>query len=353
MKSMIKADLNVILLDNRIVWFVPKGISGLYYFNLDTEETECFCLIPEDNKDFLFSKIIRYEDKIVLVPQMAEALYKIDIKDKRIEKIQLDISADMQAKFCAAECIEDSLYLLGANYPAIKKINLNSGAISTIECEELFPQERDEVVYVRDVAVIEDKLIIAHAYMNSIVLWDIRTDEIIEKKVINEARGGFNGIEVYENKIYLLSREENKIFVLDDSLNIVKTYTIEAEINRSHMFSKSVFYNGAIWAFPWEEKKVWKISCDSNSLKVFSEKTGSVFAVSANENNLCYFDSINRRLIIIQGKSEKKVLIKIEEPLKIREEKTEKIRERVHKNRVLIEQESDLFYFVQMLKNDK
>ena len=174
-----------IRIDNNI-WFTSLDYNGLYRYNLDEKKTERigdFTYEPFEQVG-LFIKICRYKNNLIFVPQYSKRIYIyiIDIgifKDIQIPKLTENLSGPY---FFEAVVFEKYIYMMGAMYPGILKVNLETYEVEVIDwwLKKLQSEVRintNELLLGREGALQYNNFWIPCYQCNRVLEFNLETDE--------------------------------------------------------------------------------------------------------------------------------------------------------------------------------
>lgn len=110
------------------IWFTSGDYNGLYKYNLEEKRTELVAVFPhEPYYQFgLFLKMCQYKKNLIFVPQYSKRIYIFNIDNGFLTNIKIPklTEALQPPYFCEAVVYDNCLYMMGAKYPGIVKINL-------------------------------------------------------------------------------------------------------------------------------------------------------------------------------------------------------------------------------------
>ena len=172
------------------LYFVPgnKGLAHeLYRLDLDRQELRKILTFPGSLADgeFCYCGIRKIRNKIILVPHNTEDIYIYDMDKKQASKIVLSESADRQFLFDKTVEYEDKLFFLPKNYPAIVRLDLETGEVYEYkECVREFLPEGKETRMFTWAYYVKDSLVYMASCNNSrMLIFDLKNGSYTVRKI--------------------------------------------------------------------------------------------------------------------------------------------------------------------------
>lgn len=108
------------------LWFFALGYNALCYLNQEDFSITFVTGIPNEEtvNGALYRNIEVYDNKLVLIPFNAREIAIYELLNGNITKIPLKEDADILQKFSASIIINDCIYMISCNYPAIVELNM-------------------------------------------------------------------------------------------------------------------------------------------------------------------------------------------------------------------------------------
>lgn len=201
--------------DDNAVWFIHGRMNMLFKLDLNTLQYELIGSVPEEKlfQAFLYTGIVKYKQRIILVPGFAKNLAIYDVAEKKFKKIKIttkekDISSYL---FEEAEVWKNWLICYPYNASFLLKINLDSLEMKKINL--LGERESEENVTFYSRARVKNNVYMVCDKTNSIIKVNLDADQLSVIKSPNDER--YTKIAALGTKIVLFSSETQEIILLD------------------------------------------------------------------------------------------------------------------------------------------
>lgn len=201
--------------DDNAVWFIHGRMNMLFKLDLNTLQYELIGSVPEEKlfQAFLYTGIVKYKQRIILVPGFAKNLAIYDVAEKKFKKIKIttkekDISSYL---FEEAEVWKNWLICYPYNASFLLKINLDSLEMKKINL--LGEKESEENVTFYSRARVKNNVYMVCDKTNSIIKVNLDADRLSVIKSPNDER--YTKIAALGTKIVLFSSETQEIILLD------------------------------------------------------------------------------------------------------------------------------------------
>lgn len=119
------------------IWFASDDYNGLYKYNIKEKKTERIGEFSHEpfSQYGLFLKMCRYKNNLIFVPQWSKRIYIYNIDTGIFKDIQfLKPAEDLQGPyFFEAVVHEEYIYMMGASYQGILKVNLETYEVEVLD----------------------------------------------------------------------------------------------------------------------------------------------------------------------------------------------------------------------------
>lgn len=275
------------------IWFASGDYNGLYKYNLEEKTTERIAVFQHEpfHQGGLFIKMCRYKNNLIFVPQFAKRIYIFNIDNEILKDLTIPrVEEDLQGPFfCDAIVYKEYIYMMGAKYPGILKVDLetyeteildqwleeyrikteinmndiflgirgvedyNNFWIPCYQCNKVLKIDmqtgdycfyevgRKENKYARIIKI--DKLFVLVTHNSEdfcrIVFWDASTDRCEELQIDMLAYVDRDIVECGDN-IWVLSFVSNEIYQVGVNDRIIKFYSVPDTSEMQIIFAKVV-----------------------------------------------------------------------------------------------------------------
>lgn len=250
----------------------------------------------------LYSKIVRYESKIIAVPQKGTQILIYDIETEEIRYVDIhSIISKYEYNSCGSfwDAIVDgeNVYFIGYTIPLILKFDMrNEMIISTIDLYEN-NHRTESVVYFKEAIILDNKLFIPACEDNSVFIVDLNL-ESFKIKIISNVIGGFCSL-TYENQnIWLFPRRRGPVIkwnLPSDDIEQYKDYPREFEfVGERASLGVSIDNDLSIMGFPLNSNNVIIIDKKTGQMEVEKEFSKYINSLTDNEKTVAKFCMINK-----------------------------------------------------------
>lgn len=129
---------------DKYIWFAALNCNGLYRVDLRTMCTEYMGAFPEEpmRGKYLYRSIVRYEDRLIFAPFMAESIGEYDLKNNKFIKHEKLEYADVKFKFESAVLVGETVFFIPQNYDYIVSYDIKYAATTNVlSINEVFADE--------------------------------------------------------------------------------------------------------------------------------------------------------------------------------------------------------------------
>lgn len=238
-----------LLYDNGIIWITDIFDNKLYLYDMTAKTTSLFYVFEEEKqgRERLFSRIEKRDNFLFCIPFSADALYIIDIitkvvKRKEIVPFESSKYEDYisESKFASSAWYQDSLFLIGAAYPAIVQYDTITDTITYHaewfdEIRKKFKTGKDFIF--RKSCVVGNCIFVPCCRSNCVMEFDMKTKEYKIHELDTDVNG-FTAICSNKDKFWLIPRKGTKVVCWD-----VADQTVEEYIFLEYEKESINFYN--------------------------------------------------------------------------------------------------------------
>lgn len=287
---------------NDSIWFASGNYNALYKYNLKEKKLEWINIFRHESlyQGGLFLKMCQYKSNLIFIPQYSKRIYIYNVDRNHLIDIEIPkLSERLQPPyFCEAVIYEEYLFMMGAMYPGILKVNLENYAIDIIDQWILELGKKVKLDsgdnFLGMEGVMEKNRFFIPCYQSNMVL-ELHLDTCkfhfheVGNKDCKYAR-----IIKTENNFVLTTHDRNNLCCVvawDILKNDIKQVQCDMQ---AYVDRLSVEYFGSIWIFSLVSNEIINLSVSSGEVRYYSipnvEKTEIMFAKVIN-NELFFGDS--------------------------------------------------------------
>lgn len=210
------------------LWFVHNFLPALFNYDIENQKLEFVKLLPFESGNTVrsYCEIIKYKEKLILIPMSSSEICVYNIKTKEISTQEIK-----QAKYCnfmRGITYSNKLFMIPTAYDAIVE----------------FDMEQEKVKY--------------------------HSKCITKLKKVTGYDGGYNfmyGVVEIENKLYLSSVQSN--YILEFDMHNGK-YMIYEVGDKGNTYWDMVFDGKYFWLNPFKGKNIVRWNKETNESKIYN-----------------------------------------------------------------------------------
>lgn len=274
--------------NNDRIWLIPWNSNVICSIDLTTYRVtdEVWLSEFEDFSTGLYYSILSAENKLILIPGRAKEIVVYDVISKDINFIDYEVPKknrnekyDKNANFYRGITKGKYAYILGASYPAIIKLDVETLNITYIsgwidELNGCIPQN-DTNYFFPDGAIVEEECAyIPVGCCAAIVKLNLNTDETSVIKISSSIEG-FYGIVKYKNDFWLLGRHGDNCKLI--CWNPIDGCKNDVYIEKKYMdFSSPIYWSpilveDELFICPISAGNIYKVNMDTLQVDICTD----------------------------------------------------------------------------------
>ena len=223
------------------IYFFSSEYNLLYKIHMPEFTASIISHIPCEKKVAFkwFRKMRYWRGKLILIPSCAEKIWLYDLCSREWRSISI-AHPQIPLKFWGTIIYQDTIFLFGAAYPAILKINLNDYSISYLELPGLPARKEDESGLFCTEAIRLGNMVYSPVSISNHVMWmNLDTSEFGWKQV-GTAGNEYCGIDYDKSDFWIPSWQHGKIVKWDGDLQWEEFELPEEIVDRRYQFTGAV-----------------------------------------------------------------------------------------------------------------
>ncbi len=238
------------------LFFISKEINIICSLNMNNGEISIVDSIPEEDilNSRLGSKIINWRDYLVFAPMSAKKIWRYNLETKEWKGYERRHLGDGKTgdEMFQAVLYHDAVFIIGSNYPAIIRLDLQSEELTYFEepykiLEEKRKEYRD--CYFRsDCVQIDNYIYLASALDNLVLRFDMQKLDFEWIRVGNEGNR-YSGIS-WDGKDFWLAPRYNTPIVKWNGKDNCKEYVLPALFSEKKLYFLGVICTDEEIVFP-------------------------------------------------------------------------------------------------------
>lgn len=266
-----------ILKDGDNIWFPAGNFNGLFRYKLIDNKAELMCWLPGDYRDRrMYGNISRYKDMLILTPLYSDYIIIYHIETATIEKFLLkepDIKSNRykgRDKFFATIIYKHYVFFIGAAYPAMLRMDLESRAIDYyyepfIDLER-YSYNKEGMNFRKDTVIIENSVYLA--CRNSNIIMRINLDDCTSYIWrAGDMYNRYNGICYDGNNFWLPCINEGAVIKWNIKDGVTgKLFIGNKDKGEPGYFAGIFYHKDYVWVFMQSSDLIYKINIYTNNL---------------------------------------------------------------------------------------
>ena len=267
------AEAGVFVDDN--IYFFSSEYNLLYKIHMPDFAVSVVSRIPCEKALAVkwFRKMRYWKEKLILIPSFAEKIWIYDLKSGKWTDIVID-HPQITLKFWGTVVYGDCIFLFGAAYPAILKIDLNDYSVSYMEISCPPEQKKEEEgLFFTDAIRMDNLAYSPVSVSNHVMRLNLDTLEY-EWQQIGSAGNVYCGIDHNEDGFWIPSWQHGKIVRWDGDSDFEEFELPDEIASRPYQFTGAVFDGNRILFLSIQ---------DGNSLELQKDTSGGYKTVLTEE----------------------------------------------------------------------
>ena len=243
-KKTLNIKIQCFLMDENYIWLTPEEAGILCKYDLEAKKIVFMQMIPGVmTRNYAYSAIVKYENKLVLIPCLADKIIIFNIDLESFTEVELPNPKEVSlshVKFIQGFRNEQYIYLIPENYPYFLRIDMKNFEVLQSKnvlqmCKELFhisqskvaisasAWDGDNAIYVAMTVIDAEKKYTCLGKM------ELETFEFHMYKP--DCMEEIKGMIWHKEQIFLYSAKE-QIIVLDQNMQILKSMFVNVVQDR-------------------------------------------------------------------------------------------------------------------------
>ena len=213
-------DAETAYMESGIVYLFGSSFNMLYSYDINTKRIEILGKIPkyEFISAKLIGRILKWKDKIILLPFMANEVWIWDMGNGQWQEIEIEDASSYKMLFYQGFIHHDEIHMIGCYYPAIVRINMNTMDLSydrRIYDEIDNSGNKNDGIYFRTEYIKNDNTVIMGCCnTNRILKYNLDSYEY-ELAEVGDKKNDYEGVTLINDHMVLFGRHEQSIFNLE------------------------------------------------------------------------------------------------------------------------------------------
>lgn len=279
----LKIRTRCLLADGEYIWFVPEETGVLCRYHVIREMVDYMCVVPKEVEHrSSYATMVKYGEKIVLIPYIAQEVAIFDTSSENFTQIKLPDAGECylhNAKFDDGIVVGRYLYMIPGKFPYIVKMDLHT--YETWQSEDMYrlckcffnktvtelgvsvsTWDRGKFVYV-GISVLSGRE--EHIGLCKIDLETLK----IEITTVPYVEAWMKGLVWDKDRLYIYSAE-GKITILDSNMNYLESLFDQKLCDYDHPSNLNIAFSYIM------DKKIYFIRCLGLEMVIIDVKNNNM-----------------------------------------------------------------------------
>ena len=274
-----------IVIDNKI-YFCEKDLNYFFCYDIFSKKLEELYSFEENEQicERMFSGILSYDRKLLIIPYNSDHVYIYDLVSKRmsilsdLEDIIVDykIKYGNKAKFSSAHIVNDMLIIVGAAYPIIIKYDLikkEKNVFNEWHEKILDNLYFEDSVYFKSSCIKDNKIYAPCCKSNFIIIIDIQNNDYNIKKV-GDRNCSYSAICFDNNNFWLTERHGYRIWIWNEGKNELRLIETEKYSKENYSYGGIIFFKGKLYPLSQLSSQLLEIDKETKKIKIIYKVEG-------------------------------------------------------------------------------
>ncbi len=254
-KALLPAEAGTLAGDD--IYFFSSDYNLLYRVHIPELSVSVISHIPCEKVIAyrMFRKMRYWKDKLIMVPSWSEKIWIYDLSSREWKDVAIE-HPQITLKFWGSVIYQDDIFLFGAAYPAILKVNLNDYSVTYLEINS-----GTKGLFCTDAVRIDHMVYSPVSISNQIMWMNLDTLEYGWKQ-IGSAGNEYCGIAYDGNDFWIPSWQHGKIVKWDGHIQWEEFELPEEIASRRYLFTGAVCDGDRIRFLPIQDGKGLEIRKD-------------------------------------------------------------------------------------------
>lgn len=266
------------LIDGDVMWFAAFFFNGLFKMDMKTKQISFVGKFPgEQNQNWMYSKIMKFGNRLFFFPAMAESIVEFDINTSSVKMHAIKLLTNRIAQisgFFSAILWKKWVYMLPLVGHVIVKFNIETGEMRYEEdwYEKLRPFVKDDQATLFSSVVQREKYIWCPCWQDNLIFrFDLESLEFTTYRVglrnntyYNIAEGG--------GDFWFVTLDGDAVVRWNPDTQKTRQYKIPEWVSKEKIgLFWPIFYKGTVWIFPAAGDKILKLNVQSGEFSEFTQ----------------------------------------------------------------------------------
>lgn len=232
-----------------------NSLNGLFEVDMDSRKCKYLGRFPKELplRRFLYTFALRYENRIVFVPNSADNIAVYDIESEEFLSLPIKIKTVSEKliwhKFACAVTYENFVYIVGNAYPYVLCLNMDTYEMKEIELDD------QDVSFSRKGMVERGGSFLVPAYnVGKVLEFDMRKNQYKIHKLSKDFRGAVAMCADESGTLWIAPYfTDDPILKWTPKQGVLKkidSFPTEFSTENHGLFSKAIYRDGEIWFIP-------------------------------------------------------------------------------------------------------
>lgn len=310
-----KVAASAVILIDRDIWFSAANRNGLFKYNYDLKKLECVGIFKGEkiNAQFLHSEIKKYKNKLIFIPFQANYIDIYDIENDTFEIIEIPLTDRGQkySKFYKAIQEEHIIYFIPCRYGVLVEYNAKINKAYIIE--EPFENNRSYPISIKAGCKVEEHIYIASFTTGVIEEFNLVTKEK-KQYYINYCKNGISNMEYHKGCFWIANNDGDLIIWYKDTqktemINVCNKAQVPHAIYEILCNEDKVYLASStdkkIFKYDISQRRIETVYLEEPTEKLFPKLWADFCALTViSKEKIGFYSTTKAQFIIIGNKTE-------------------------------------------------
>ncbi|MEF9940866.1 MAG: CDP-glycerol glycerophosphotransferase family protein [Lachnospiraceae bacterium] len=277
---------SLVSIDN-ITYAFSCSMNGLFQVDFDKENMQYIGSVPGEKtyEINLYSSMVAYHDKLVLVPLCAKTIAVYDTKSKVFSTYHIPKMIKYNMNYSKQELLfstgiqyKESIYLLPCYYDGVLKFDVETGeATKYTECIKQLRVLRGKTkinqLFRKDMIIVDSTFYVVSYYSDIIMSYDMDTQEF-QLHSLEQGKYKYNHMCYDGEDFWIVSSDIARILrwnIKTGQKTVYDDFPLELPLQNESDFEDIVYYGGDIWLIPSKNNCVVRLERTTGKMDIIKQ----------------------------------------------------------------------------------
>lgn len=292
------------------IWFSSNNGNGIFRADINFNEIRLENVFEEEykTKEFPYSKILSYKEKLIFVPFQAKKIAVYNCNGNKVDYVELENTEKVYSLFYTAIQVGECIYMIPCRYNKMIKYNVENDEVQYIDIfgpiNDLIQQSKEPYIF-KAACVLNETLFVATYTDNYIIMYNMLTGNIKLEKIPFEEKG-ISHLAEKEGVLYAFSRygmlcrwdlnsDIKSIKMIEEGNEYQQTF-FDAKVYKNYIFLTGVT-SGKLYVYDIKKQSVENIVIVKKENKENKKFYGDMYLLFCNDDKVYTISMWSNKLL--------------------------------------------------------